>query len=81
MTPDIAKNVREHLKSECEKQELPISPDEKASYELFGSLTTECCRMLQQGRPKVVRKQHLSLNYYIFHHVSRVESMCELRLG
>lgn len=36
MTPDIAKNVREHLKSECEKQELPISPDEKASYELFG---------------------------------------------
>ena len=55
MTPDIAKNVREHLKSECEKQELPISPDEKASYELFGSLTTGCCSMLQQGRPKVVK--------------------------
>ena len=38
MTNDMAKNVREHLKAECEKQNLPISPDEKASYELFGHL-------------------------------------------
>lgn len=28
MTPEIAKNVKEHLKTECEKQDLPISPDE-----------------------------------------------------
>lgn len=38
MTPDVAKNVREHLKAECEKHDLPVSPDEKASYELFGDL-------------------------------------------
>eukprot|EP00434_Breviolum_minutum_P037211 symbB.v1.2.032988.t1/scaffold4035.1/size45816/4 len=36
MTPEIAKNVKEHLKTECAKQDLPISPDENASYELFG---------------------------------------------
>ena len=53
MTPDIAKNVREHLKSECEKQELPISPDEKASYELFGPLNFQ--GVDDEGCPKGVK--------------------------